>query len=172
MSALVSKRLALVSFDSPSKRHCTLEKQFIMRAISVSTSIRLATLAFLLVACPAVGLAHPGHGGIGAGEQDHGQWIDGIVHSLIALPVVLSSSVLSVAVVLRVKNQRWESLSWFGAAAMGCFFAAFHLNSDWTVWQQVSYLFGSSLGAVLWYVAARVTVGLIARKSALKKTLA
>lgn len=143
-----------------------------MRSLSVSTLIRLAALAFLLVGCPAIALAHPGHGGIGAGEHGHGQWMDGILHSLIALPVILSSSVLSVAVVLRSKNQRWDSLSWFGAAAIGCLFAAFHLNADWTMWQQVSYLLGSSLGAVVWYAAARGVVGLVARKSALKKTLA
>jgi hypothetical protein len=168
----VTDRRILVSFDPPSQRSRTLEKQFIMRSLSVLTSIRLATLAFLLVGCPAIALAHPGHGGIGAGEHDHGQWMDGIVHSLIALPVILSSMLLSVAVLLRSKNQRWDLVSWFGAAAIGCFFAAFHLNADWTVWQQVSYLFGSTLGAVVWYAAARGAVGLVARKSALKKTLA
>lgn len=168
----MTDRLTLVSFDPPSQRSRTLEKQFIMRSISVSTSVRLAALAFLLVGCPAIALAHPGHGGIGAGEHDHGQWMDGILHSLIALPVILSSMLLSVAVVLRSKNQRWDSLSWFGAAAIGCLFAAFHLNADWTMWQQVSYLLGSSLGAVVWYSAGRLVTGLVARKSALKKTLA
>lgn len=139
-----------------------------MRFLSASSSIRFATMAFLLVACPAIALAHPGHGGVGAGEHNHGQWVDGILHSLIAVPVILSSMLLVVSAVASSAMRRWESLNWLGAAAIGVVFAAFHLNMEWSVWQQVSYLLGSSLGAVLWYAAGRLGTGLVARQSAIK----
>jgi hypothetical protein len=168
MGALVTDPMTLVSFDRHSPRSRTLEKQLTMRFLSASTSIRLAAIAFLLVGCPAIALAHPGHGGVGAGEQDHGQWVDGVLHSLIAVPVILSSMLLAVSVVASSMIRRWESLSWLGAAAIGCVFAAFHLNVEWTVWQQVSYLLGSSMGAVLWYAAGRLATGVVARQSAIK----
>lgn len=160
--------LPLVSFEPHSYRNGILEKQLTMRFLSASSSLCLATLAFLLVGCPAMLLAHPGHGGIGAGEHHHGQWVDGILHSLIALPVILSSLTLAVSVMASFSFRRWESLGWLGAAVIGCAFAAFHLNVEWSAWQQISYLIGSSLGAVLWYAAGRIAAGLIVRQSAIK----
>lgn len=168
MGALVTDPMTLVSFDRHLQRSRTLEKQLTMRFLSASTSIRLAAIAFLLVGCPAIALAHPGHGGVGAGEHNHGQWVDGILHSLIAVPVMLSSMLLVVSVVASSAMRRWESLNWLGAAAIGVVFAAFHLNVEWTLWQQFSYLLGSSMGAVLWFAAGRLATGAVARRSAIK----
>lgn len=173
--------LTLVSFEPHSYRTGTirngilrngiLAKHLTMRFLSAASSLRLATLAFLLVGCPAMVLAHPGHGGIGAGEHHHGQWVDGILHSLIALPVILTSLTLAVSVAASSSVRRWESLSWLGAAAIGSVFAAFHLNVEWSTWQQLSYLIGSSLGAVLWCAVGRMAAGFLARQSAAIKAI-
>lgn len=117
---------------------------------SVPTSIRFALTACFVLGYPAVVWAHPGHGGIGAGEHEHWLFVDGVMHSALSMLVLLTSLLMSVITVVGF-GRRWESLSWLGVAVIGCAFAAFHLDAQWSMWQQISYLFGSSVGALGWY---------------------
>lgn len=160
--ALVTRWHTLVSFDSRSLPFRTLVKQFFMRFVSSLASTRILTLAMVMIAWPSIVSAHPGHGGIGAGDHDHLQWLDGFTHSLIALPVVWSS-LLFALLACNFPSRSWRGLSWLGAAATGAALAAFHLNAEWAMWQQVAFLTGSCLGAISWYLVGRMAISFIAR---------
>jgi|GEM_PF-2535207 len=132
-----------------------------MRFVSSLASARSLTLALVVIAWPCIVSAHPGHGGIGAGDHDHVQWLDGLVHSLIALPVILSSWLFAL-LACNFPGRGWRGLSWLGAAATGAAVAAFHLNAGWAMGVQVSFLTGSCLGAISWYAVGRVALPFIA----------
>jgi len=133
-----------------------------MRFVSPLASARILTLALVIITWPSIVSAHPGHGGIGAGDHDHVQWLDGVMHSLIALPVLLSSWLFAL-LAFTFPGRSWRGLSWLGAAATGAAVAAFHLNAGWAMGEQVSFMAGSGLGAISWYVVGRMALPCILR---------
>jgi hypothetical protein len=108
----------------------------------------------MIAASPSLVWGHPGHGGLGSGEHSRISVAEGIVHSLIAIPLLLPVIGLGVWAG-SYRTQVVSRIGFVASVALGCGVSRFHLDPAWTLLAQIGFIFGAGASALILFVVTQ-----------------
>ena len=112
-------------------------------------------ISFVMIAAsPSLVWGHPGHGGLGSGEHSHFSVVEGIVHSLIAIPLFLPVIALGVWAGYR-RTQVVSRIGFAASVVLGCAVSRFHLDPAWTLFEQIGFIIGAGSGALILFMVTQ-----------------
>ena len=110
-------------------------------------------LLLLTLAClPQIALAHPGHSDFTAHAPNHLTMIDGMLHSLIALPSLLLA--MALGILLAKSSQPFRVVIALAAPVTSCVIASYHLDEAESIASQLPFLAGAAFAG---WIACQAT---------------
>lgn len=128
---------------------------------------RTAVLPLLLLtfAClPQFALAHPGHSDFTTHTSEHLTMIDGMFHSLIALPSLLLA--MALGMLLAKSSQQYRFVTALAAPVTSCVIASYHLDAAVSIASQLPFLVGAALSGWIVCQATHIAVQTLLRRFA------
>jgi len=123
----------------------------------------LPSLLLTLACLPQIALAHPGHSDFTAHTSEHLTMIDGMFHSLIALPSLLLA--MALGMLLAKCSQRFRVGIALAAPVTSCAIASYHLDAATSIAGQLPFLIGAALAGWLVCQATRLVAQTTLRRA-------
>lgn len=124
----------------------------------------LPLLALTLACIPQIALAHPGHSDFTTHTPEHLTMIDGMLHSLIALPSLLLA--IALGMLLAKSGQQYRFVIALAAPVTSCVIASYHLDAAVSIASQLPFMVGAALSGWIVCQVTHIAVQTVLRRFA------